>query len=219
MNVNIIKRALISLFLTVSAAGCMTTGGGNGDFDPLPPVETVTIDQRKLIAAETCEAQYAGERQNYLSAVQNVIAEVRTQPNMNNAPLESFRAEINAAYNAMVMRCKTHTNCLEVQSYNEAACYMSATDRKDAERRFSDLSQRLRQIERDYDKQLAMSKKKKRGARVTVTTNVNQANDQNQSNDTHVGDDVEDQDVLALCSDAGNLLNRRCRVPCSAGRC
>lgn len=207
-----------ALFSIAFAAGCQHTQPGETIVDPTPfdafPT-LATIDQRKLIAAETCDAQYAGDRQNYLSAVQTVIAAVNSQPNMNNAPLERFRAEINAAYNTMVSRCKTHTNCLEVQGYNEAACYVSASDRKDAERRFSDLSERLRQIERDYDRQLARANKKKQGARVTVTTNVKQSSGQ----ETHVGDNVEDQDVLVMCGDAKNLLKRQCRQLCQPGKC
>ena len=214
--------------LAAAALLCIGLAGGcehnqiGDNVDLAPPAgpalpELATIEQRKAIAAATCESQYASERQNYLSAVQTVIADLKARPDMSNAPLERFRAEVNAAYNAMVSRCKTHTNCLEVQGYNEAACYISASDRKDAERRFSDLSERLRQIERDYDKKIARAKKKKSGTRVTVTTNVKQSNDQAQ--DTHVGDEIEDQDVLVMCADPRNLLKRQCRALCQPGKC
>ncbi len=176
-----------------------------------------TIAERQNIAHQTCEAQYNPGRQNYLSAIQAVIAARGGPPNGNIVPLNQFRAEINAAYNTVVMRCKTHTNCLEVKLYDEASCYMSASDRKDAERRFSDLSQRLREIEREYDKKRVRAGAKKPGIRVTVDTDVSQTNEQ--TNDTHVGDRIEDQDVLVLCGDAGNLLDRKCRQACGAGRC
>ena len=165
--------------------------------------------ERKSIAAETCEAQYQKGRQNYLAAVESRIGDVGA-PNAAAAPLDSFRAEITAAYNAVVMRCKTHMHCLEAQHYDEAKCYMAASDRKDAERRFSDLAEDLRRIEK---------KKRGKGGKaksppVTVTTTVNQGAVQTQSNTARTGDTVEDQDVLILCGDAKNLLNSRCRTPC-----
>jgi hypothetical protein len=125
--------------------------------------------------------------------------------------LDSFRAEINAAYNAVVMRCKTHMHCLEVQNYDEAKCYMAASDRKDAERRFSDLSEDLRRIEK---KKQGKSPKPKSAPPVTVTTTVNQGAVQTQSNTAQTGDTIEDQDVLVMCGNAKNLLNARCRQPC-----
>lgn len=208
----------------LAVSGCTQTNTVEGPLIVDRPTSPVTIEQRKAIAAATCESQYASEKQNYLSAVQTVIADLKARPDMDNAPLERFRAEINAAYNAMVSRCKTHTNCLEVQGYDEAACYISASDRKDAERRFSDLSERLRQIERDHDRQIAHSKKKKPGARVTVTTTVKQDNHQTQKQKqkqggARIGDNFEDQDVLVMCGDPRNLLKRQCRALCQPGKC
>ncbi len=185
-----------------------------------PPYPSIT--QRSNVAASTCDAQYIKHKQNYLSAVQSVIAAQAALPDATNAPLDSFRAEVNAAYNTVVMRCKTHTHCLEVQHYNEAACYMAASDRKDAERRFSDLSEDLRRIERDYDAKKANAKRyggRKPAVNLTVNQRNDQRSDQSQTNDNQIdnqnGDRIEDQDVLMLCGDAGNLLDRRCRNPCN----
>jgi len=181
-----------------------------------------SIDQRTSVAANTCDAQYKKDRQNYLSAVQSVIASGQSLPNASRAPLDSFRAEVNAAYNTVVMRCKTHTHCLEVKNYNEAACYMAASDRKDAERRFSDLSEDLRRIERDYDARRAHARShggRKPAVNLTVNQSNDQRSDQSQTNDNRSdnqnGDRIEDQDVLMLCGDAKNLLDRRCRNPCN----
>ncbi len=170
-----------------------------------------TLNERKKIAAETCEVQFEYDRQNYLSAVQSIISKTAAYPNITGVPLERFRAEINASYNTVVMRCKTHTHCLEVKLYDEAGCYMAASDRKDAERRFSDLAERLREIERSYDKKLSGHKRTKPATKVNVQTTVTQKNDQSQTNDVQVGDDIADQDILILCGDAANLLDRRCR--------
>lgn len=181
-----------------------------------------TIEQRTKVAGSTCEAQYKKDKQNYLSAVQAVIASGRALPNATNAPLDRFRAEVNAAYNAVVMRCKTHMHCLEFQGYNEAACYMAAGDRKDAERRFSDLAEDLRRIERDHDIRKAHHKKKRfkgHGGEPNVNVTVTQKNDQSQTNENHNGDRVEDQDVLVLCGDTKNLLDRRCRPQCGQANC
>ncbi|MEO1251014.1 MAG: hypothetical protein AAFW81_01555 [Pseudomonadota bacterium] len=174
------------------------------------------VGQREQVAKTTCEAQYKADHQNFLSAIQNVIAKNGQHPDLKLAPLDQFRAEINAAYNAVVMRCKTHTHCLEVHGYEEAKCYMAASDRKDAERRFSDLSERLREIAGEAEAEIAKAKKKK-GTRVTVQTTVKQSN--KQKNKTHVGDNIEDQDVLILCGDADKLLDRRCRKPCKDKGC
>ncbi len=221
------KFSILPLFAALAGAvtvsGCTQTNKVEGPLVLDGVVSPVTVDERKSIAAETCEVQYQSDKQNYLSAVQSVIASTSSTPDMSKAPLERFRAEINAAYNTMVARCKTHTNCLEVKGYDEAACYISASDRKDAERRFSDLAERLREIERDHDVKAAHHKKKKKGKKktpvpqVTVTTTVNQNNEQKQK--THVGDKVEDQDVVVLCSNAGNLLRRECRSMCEPGKC
>ena len=175
-----------------------------------------SIDGRKSVAANTCDAQYKKGRQNYLSAVQSIIASGRALPNATNAPLDQFRAEVNAAYNTVVMRCKTHMHCLEFQRYNEAACYMSASDRKDAERRFADLSEDLRRIEREGKAHKHHAKKKKSG-KPSVNVTVTQSNDQSQTNDNdnHNGNRIEDQDVLVLCGDARNLLDQRCRQRCN----
>ena len=196
---------------TFALTGCMH-GAGNTNTTPVAPVYP-SIDGRKSVAANTCDAQYKKERQNYLSAVQTVIASGSALPDATNAPLDQFRAEVNAAYNTVVMRCKTHMHCLEFQRYNEAACYMSASDRKDAERRFADLSEDLRRIEREGKKHEHHGKKKKSG-KPSVNVTVTQSNDQSQTNDNHNGNRIEDQDVLVLCGDARNLLEQRCRDRC-----
>jgi hypothetical protein len=173
---------------------------------------------RSDVARETCEAQYEADRQNYLSAIETILARSSIY-DVSHAPLENFRAEINGAYNAVVSRCKTHMHCLEVKNYDEAGCYMAATDRKDAERRFEDLSIRLRELDNQNRKQLAFAKKK--GPSVNVQTSVNQSNtqtvEQEQTTDIHNGDVIEDQDVLQLCGSTDGLLDRRCR--CSKAKC
>ncbi len=172
-----------------------------------------TLEERKKVAAETCEVQFEYNRQNYLSAVQSIISKSAALPIMASIPLDGFRAEINASYNTVVARCKTHTNCLEVKLYDEASCYMAASDRKDAERRFSDLAERLREIERNFNMKVAGHKRKKPVTKVNVQTTITQTNDQRQTNDVQVGDDIADQDILILCGNAANLLDRRCRQP------
>ncbi len=103
-------------------------------------------------------------------------------------------------------------NCLEFQNYEEAKCYMSAGDRKEAERRFADLAEDLRRIEQ---RKTARSTAKPKPS-VTVNNNnvVTQKNDQSQSNEAQTGPRIEDQDVLVMCGDARNLLKERCRRPC-----
>lgn len=173
-------------------------------------------DIRTKVADDTCEAQYVKDKQNYLSAVQTAIALGRANPNAANAPLDAFRAEINAAYNAVVMRCKTHMHCLEVQGYDEARCYMAASDRKDAERRFSDLSEDLRRIDGENKKHGAGKGRKSPPVTITNNNNIKQNNPQTQTNDAQTGPRIEDQDVLVLCGDAKNLLKAKCRQPCPA---
>ncbi|MEZ5893627.1 MAG: hypothetical protein R3C58_10880 [Parvularculaceae bacterium] len=175
-----------------------------------PPDPMYEYDARLKVAAETCEAQYSADKQNYLAAVESRIAEIG-QPDASRAPLDAFRAEINAAYNAVVQRCKTHMNCLEVQRYDEAKCYIAASDRKDAERRFADLAADLRRIEKDAQRK----RKPQPPANVTVTTNVEQTNEQ--TTDAQTGPRIEDQDVLVLCGDARNLLKEPCRKACDRG--
>ena len=176
--------------------------------------------ERRTIAAETCEAQYKKDKQNYLSAVQTAIAAGRSSPNASAAPLDAFRAEINAAYNAVVQRCKTHMHCLEVQRYDEARCYMAASDRKDAERRFADLSKDLRRIENEGAAAAAAAG---RSNSVSVTTNVEQTNKQKQKQkqkmEAQTGDRIEDQDVLAVCGNVQGLLKSQCRPACPASAC
>ena len=209
-------------YLAMITASAAVLSGCKQQLPTSYPLPYPSIAQRSNVAADTCDAQYVKHKQNYLSAVQSVIASGQSLPNARNAPLDRFRAEVNAAYNAVVMRCKTHTHCLEVHNYNEAACYMAASDRKDAERRFSDLSEDLRRIERDYDARRAHTRSHG-GRKPTVNLTVNQSNDQrsNQSqtndnrSDNQNGDRIEDQDVLMLCGDAKNLLDRRCRNPCN----
>ena len=216
-----VQRILVSFIATPSLlAAC--THDVNVTKQTLGGPSYATIDERTKIAGSTCEAQYKKDRQNYLSAVQAIIASGRVLPNATNAPLDRFRAEVNAAYNAVVMRCKTHMHCLEFQGYNEAACYMAASDRKDAERRFSDLAEDLRRIEREHSVHKAHHKKKHgkgHGGKPSVNVTVTQKNDQSQTNDNHNGDRVEDQDVLVLCGDAKNLLDRRCRPQCGQSNC
>ncbi|MCK5750647.1 MAG: hypothetical protein KAH44_30790, partial [Oricola sp.] len=66
---------------------------------------------RQDAAHETCEARYEAGRQNYLAAIETII-DSRGYPDATRAPLDAFRAEVNAAYNTVVQRCKTHTHCL-----------------------------------------------------------------------------------------------------------
>ncbi|MFC2952817.1 hypothetical protein ACFOOP_12840 [Marinicaulis aureus] len=172
---------------------------------------------RRDIAAETCEAQYTAGKQNYLSAVQGAIAAGASNPDASKAPLDAFRAEINAAYNAVVQRCKTHMHCLEVQRYDEAKCYMAASDRKDAERRFSDLAEDLRRIESKPRSDHGHKAKSKPAVIVNNKNTMTQNNDQRQKNDAQTGDRIEDQDVLKVCGDVKGLLQSQCRRPC--GNC
>ncbi len=172
------------------------------------------VDTRRAIAAETCEAQYTPEKQNYLSAVETAIARGRANPDASKAPLDAFRAEINAAYNAVVQRCKTHMHCLEVQRYDEARCYMAASDRKDAERRFSDLAEDLRRIDNDRRRYAKGKGKHKPSVIVNNKNTMTQNNDQRQENDAQTGDRIEDQDVLAMCGNVQGLLKSQCRRAC-----
>lgn len=174
---------------------------------------------RNQVAAATCDAQAAPDRSNYLSAVQNLTSQASqsgADTAAARASLDQFREEVNAAYLNVVMRCKTHMHCLEVNSYNEARCYMAATDRKDAERGFGDLAYQLRDLERevrlaDID---ARARSKAKPPKVTVETNVTQSVEQEQ----RVGDDIEDQDVLVVCG-VKKLLARECRERCTTGSC
>ncbi|PQA85619.1 hypothetical protein [Hyphococcus luteus] len=174
-------------------------------------VPSAEFDQRVQVAEETCEAQYEGDKQNYLAAVETRIA-AKGEPDATKAPLDAFRAEINAAYNNVVQRCKTHMHCLEVQRYDEGKCYMAASDRKDAERRFSDLAETLRRIENRKKK----SRHGKKRPPVTINNNIEQdtTQTQTQSNESKTGDKKVDQDILMLCGNARGLLDRRCRKPC-----
>lgn len=174
---------------------------------------------RKSVAETTCEAQYQAGKQNYLAAIETIIASVGV-PDAPMAPLDAFRSEINAAYNTVVQQCKTHMHCLESHGYNEAKCYMSASDRKDAERRFSDLSVELRIIQNQMN---MFAGAIINSPSVSVTTSVNNANKQQQGQkqkqkskakaDAHNGHEI-DQDVLAICGNADGLLDRRCRGRC-----
>ncbi len=170
---------------------------------------------RESVADKTCEAQYKPGRQNYLAAIETII-ERHGFPNAPAAPLDAFRAEINASYNTVVQRCKTHTHCLETHGYREAKCYMAASDRKDAERDFSDLAKELRRIENQARLIASATAAASRDTSVNVVTEVDQSVRTKQKNDQQNGDDIEDQDVLAVCGDARNLLKARCRRPCPA---
>ena len=191
-----------------------------------------TIDQRVDVAAKTCDSKYEAKKQNFLSAAQTKLASSPIPLNPNRAPLERFRAEVDAAYNNVVSRCKAHINCLEVKFYDEAACYMSANDYNNAERDFKELAIRLREIERDYDAEVQRLKAKKKcnncnkpAPNITVSPYIDVHPSQSQSNDQEnnqqVGDntDVEDMDVLVLCGDASKLLRKPCRQPCGRERC
>ena len=93
---------------------------------------------------------------------------------------------------------------------------MAAKDRKDAERSFADLSKELRRIEKQMSVLTAAAS---RSTSVNVTTRVDQTNKQEQKQkqktDAQTGDRIEDQDVLAICGNARDLLKSECRRPCS----
>lgn len=206
--------------LTFAVFACALTLNGCHPAEPEVIIEYVekrpTLEERNQMAQNTCEAQYSAEHQNYLAAIESVIAKSSATPSIRRAPLDAFRAEINAAYNAFVSRCKTHTNCLEYHGYNEAACYMSASGRDQAEQRFAALAEELREIERDYDVKIARSRRSK-DTNVTVETNVSQSNEQN--TDAQTGDRIEDQDVAIVCGNAQGLLKKRCRDQCRSNGC
>lgn len=215
------NRATINILaVALTLAGCVDGKTKSVSKYSWRGVTPPAAASRTSVADATCEAQFAGDRQNYLSAVQMIIAARGNAPNVNAAPLETFREEVNAAYNSVVMRCKAHMHCLEMRFYDEAACYMSASDYKDAERRFADLSEDLRRLERDAEQRIAAA----RNNRVRVTTIVGQTSIQSQKQKQRQnqrqkavarnGDTIEDQDVLVLCGDASNLLDRRCREDC-----
>lgn len=151
-------------------------------------------------AQSTCQAQYADEKQNFLSAIQTHIADAGPGAMANRVPLDRFRAEINAAYNVAVARCKTHIRCLEANGYDEARCYISAYDRKDAEREFSRLAIKLRELSNELDKAEAAANA---GAgqpaalpNITIKTDVDQRNDQKSDQTNH-----QKQKVKVCCKD------------------
>jgi len=185
---------------------------------------SVGDSDRINVANNTCDAQ-TDQKSGYLSAIQNLIAnQGNAQAAVSastRASLDSFREEVEAAYRNVVMRCKTHMQCLEVNGYNEARCYMAASDRKDAEREFGNLSYQLRDLQREVrlaeiSAAKAAAKANKPGPSVTVETTVTQTNKQDQT--TKVGDDIADQDVLVMC-DTKELLKPECRKKCNESAC
>ena len=98
---------IMFLGVAVALAGC-THKVAVDDIDVTKRIigpDPASIDARKEVADATCEAQYSGSKQNYLSAIQTVIAANNGAPSGNNVPLDRFRAEVNAAYNTVVARC------------------------------------------------------------------------------------------------------------------
>lgn len=190
-----------------------TTAGGN-----------IGGNDRLDVAAQTCDAQAAPDRAGYLSAVQNLIARAGdggAATAASRASLDRFREEINAAHLMVVMRCKSHMQCLEYNGYDEARCYMADSARRDAEREFRQLAFSLRDLERqvslaEIDSAKSKARASKPGPRINVETNVTQNNEQTQK--TGVGDVIEDQDVLVTCGVEG-LLSTRCRQPCKGAAC
>lgn len=151
-------------------------------------------------AQATCEAQYGSKKQNYLSAIQSHIAVNGPGAMAGRIPLDGFRAEINAAYNMVVSRCKTHIRCLEAHGYDESRCYISAYDRKDAERAFSDLAIRLRDLAQRQTAANAKAAKKgagkkKQSTNVTVETTVMQVTEQKDHQELNVDGCCKDKDA------------------------
>lgn len=217
-------RYLLSLaaVTALAASGCMHTAPK----DPLPfPTIGAAEDPytRADVADRTCEATAAPERDRYLSAIQRLLSDQGTQGAAmsvaSRASVEHFRDEVNGAYFTVVARCKTHMQCLEANQYNEPSCYMAAGDRKDAERRFADLSYDLRDLERETELARIEADKAKRkpGTRVNVQTNVESNQKTNVTQST--GDYIEDQDVAVFCGNPGNLIKKRCRDRCPDNRC
>ncbi|GAB4524709.1 MAG: hypothetical protein Kow00133_13030 [Amphiplicatus sp.] len=192
-------------------------------YDGDPPLKA-NIDERINVAAQTCETQNAAESRTYLSAVQDLVAQAGHGGAANaamRASLDQFREEIIAAHRTVVMRCKTHMQCLEANRYVESKCYMAAADRKDAEREFRLLAYELRDLEREVklaeiDSKKTAAKAKKKPPKITVETNVTQTN--NQQQDVQVGDDVADKDVLVATCGIDQLLSRECREQCRDGK-
>ncbi len=215
---------LISLLLGSACSSSQTT------IDQRTYPEGTTPTPGADIADRTCESQADVTKAEYLSAIQDLMATASSSAAsmpVARAPLDRFRAEVNSAHRAVVMRCKTHIRCLEANLYDEARCYISASDRKDAERRFSDLSYQLRDLERE----IRLAEIGNTGD-ININTNIRQhnKNKNNQTNETDVdqkvGDEIDveidDVDVLmTLCSSEAGLLDARCiRFRCeNYGRC
>ena len=181
-----IVRSVFLLTAAIAVTGCTHSV----DFvDNTPPYNPAALAQpSNTNARSTCQAQYGEYKQNYLSAIQTHIAANGPGPMANRVPLDAFRAEINAAYNLVVARCKTHMKCLEAHGYDEAKCYIAAYDRKDAERAFADLALRLREL----TQQNAAAAAQPVPNNVTVTTTVKQKSKQ----ETHTDQEQKnDQDV------------------------
>jgi|GEM_PF-2846942 len=210
--------AFIAVAFTLSACEHTVTHNVNRGF-----ASTSTPTTRLTVADETCESQANIKKQSYLAAIEDVIARRASAASAStaavNAPLDRFRSEVNAAHRAVVMRCKTHMNCLEANYYDEAKCYMSASDRKDAERRFADLSYRLRDIEREV--RLAVISKTQSKQNLTINNSLQQTAKQKQGQTQSADNTIVDQDILQLCGSSEGLLDRRCiRSQCSnGGRC
>lgn len=188
----------VSAIPIIMAAGCAHTVDVTKT--TIAPNPSALYQASNANAQATCEAQYANKKQNFLSAIQNHIANKGPGAMAGRVPLDGFRAEINAAYNMVVSRCKTHIRCLEAHGYDESRCYIAAYDRKDAERAFSDLAVRLRDL---AQKQAAANAKaatkgagkKKQSTNVTVETTIKQVTEQKDHQEMNVDGCCKDKDA------------------------
>ena len=211
------------LLLAAGAAVLSACQHSTTTFVPVPH----NPDTRISVADQTCESQADMQKESYLSAIQDLMRQKGEASAANRAasraPLDRFRAEVKSAHRTVVMRCKTHMQCLEANNYQEAACYISAYDRKDAERRFADLAYDLRNLEREIS--VAWARSQRRGANIRIEQSVDQTNRQDQTNtntnenNQRVGDNIEDQDILQICGGRRGMLNPRCIRQCDDRRC
>ncbi|MEM9169482.1 MAG: hypothetical protein AAGC56_07480 [Pseudomonadota bacterium] len=105
--------------------------------------------QPRNVAATTCETEADLGRKRYLDFLDGIKGQTPITQRILSGKIKTLRREIDYAHQTVITRCKTHIQCLEANSYMEAQCYMSASDRKDAERRFRDISDKLAVLEQE----------------------------------------------------------------------
>ena len=157
------RYILITVFAAMLFAGCVSVDNNDANYETAAICDNASIGSqleeyksktkrvRGALAVGTPKGGGAigGEKTNYDTERNYIVRD----------KLNRFEAEVDASYRNVTSSCKAYARCMQQNGHEEFKCQQSMNRWDSAEREFSGLTVKLREIEADVRKTAIKSKR------------------------------------------------------------